>query len=69
MQGQSVSAFSVIFSESIVVGKRKKRSVHRGKGRMGNFKFPGVYGMGFYILTENSYQRLTLKDTFIMGKN
>ena len=52
MQGQSVSAFSVIFSESIVVGKRKKRSVNRGKGRMGNFDFSGVYGNNFDILTS-----------------
>ena len=42
---QSVQAFSVIFSESIVVGKRKKRSIHRGRGRMGNFGLPTVYGM------------------------
>ena len=44
---QSVQAFSVIFSESIVVGKRKKRSMHRGRGRMGDFGFSGVpiYGM------------------------
>ena len=42
---QSVQAFSVIFSESIVAGRRRKRSVHRGRGRMGNFGFPEVYGM------------------------
>ena len=41
---QSVQAFSVIFSESVVVGKRKKRSLHRGSGRMQNFGFPKVYG-------------------------
>ena len=45
-----MSAFSVIFSESIVVGKRKRRSVHRGKGRMGNFDVPGVYGNKFDII-------------------
>ena len=42
---QSVQAFSVIFSESIVAGRRRKRSVHRGRGRMGSFGFPEVYGM------------------------
>ena len=44
---QSVQAFSVIFSESIVAGKRKKRSLHRGRGKMGDFGISGVpiYGM------------------------
>ena len=44
---QSVQAFSVIFSESIVAGRRKKRSLHRGRGKMGDFGFSGVpiYGM------------------------
>ena len=42
---QSVQAFSVIFSEGIVAGRRRKRSVHRGRGRMGSFGFPEVYGM------------------------
>ena len=45
---QSVQAFTVVFSESIVVGKRKKRSMHRGRGRMGNFGFFGVHGMGIF---------------------
>ena len=65
VQGQSVSAFSVIFSESIVVGKRKKRSVHRGNGRMGNFEFSGVYGNNFVILksfnSKDSFSTLILK--------
>ena len=44
---QSVQAFSVIFSESIVAGKRRKRSLHRGRRKMGDFRFSGVpiYGM------------------------
>ena len=42
---QSVSAFSVIFSESIVADKRKKRSINRGRGRMGFFGLHSVYGI------------------------
>ena len=46
---QSVQAFSVIFSESIIVGRRKKRSIHRGRGRMNLFGLPSVYGMHLVV--------------------
>ena len=65
---QSVQAFTVVFSESIVVGKRKKRSMHRGRGRMGNFGFFGVNGMSIFLYLY--FLKLnTLSIDLIKGRN